>query len=126
MKRACYLILFLLFSLFSAERAFAVENAQQQQAEWTEDREDMDRLAAILTANRVADISLQQNNPFGNQQQCRRYPVSTPSFFKEAVRWSSFPVVPEGKNSVCRDYSRYLTQKKEAGYYIYALRKIII
>ncbi len=122
----CYLILLLLFSLFSAESTFAAGAApQQEQAEWTEGREDVHRLAAILRACQVADV-LQQNSPFGSRLQFRRYPHAAPSFFKEAVRWSSLPVVPEGKNFVCRNYNRYLIQKKEAGYYIYALRKIII
>lgn len=130
MRRKLFYIVFVFAVVFLCDALERKHVAEEKTvlAEIKEDHEDVEHLLAILTSNNVADLSLQQSNPFNGSQIGKRTSSSRISNGKDSLYlMKNAPVlVFEALQTFQSYYRDYYARQKMEGYYLYTLCKLLI
>lgn len=92
------------------------------------DNDNAENLWAFVQANSVADLSIQQTNPFHGNNNLRRYPqersFQSKVFFCLAEK--ELFISSHLFKTISYRFREYIAHQRHAGYYIYTLCKIVI
>lgn len=130
MKHCILYILFFWIAVLIADTAKGndVSFPDISKAEWSTEKEESAKLWEFVASNDAADISLQQHNPFSQNNSFRRNlhlrSLQAKIVFHLSGNFQSFSV--ETWHTFLYLYRNHYAQQKMWGYYIYGLCKIII
>lgn len=133
MKRYYIFILLwgaLIWSGWQATQSVAcpVADAGQQEKKAELSHRGSEIISALLSANSVADISLQQEQPVQMNTGFRRHLPSRllPEKIYVLKKLCDSRLLPPLYQFVQRSFRAYAASQKQCGYYLYTLRKIVI